>query len=203
MALGPPPPPSKFKRVPLLIKDIDPATLFRISRHASGEPYFGKSKSNRFDDPLADKTKRFGASYFGFSLDCAFAETVLHNLTPTSGFFSIAVDTLSTRQVVRFAGDTLRVADLTGHGLKRSGADGSLSSIPDYTHTQKWSRAIYNHPANVDGFLYMSRHKNNEQALVLFDRAQAKLRNASYAPLDSVPNALRVITEFGVKINYC
>lgn len=202
MALGPPPPPTKFKKVPLLTREIDPSTLFRISRYTSGEPFFGKSKANRFDDPAAMKSKRFGASYFGFSLDVAFAETVLHNLNPVDGFFKIPVDVLSTRYVVQFSGDSLNVADLTGHGLKRSGADGSLSSAPDYTYTQQWSRAFHKHPLNLDGFLYMSRHKNNELALVLFDRAANKLRTPTYAQLDTVPNALKVITDFGVAIQY-
>lgn len=202
MALGPPPPPSKFKTVPLLTRAIDPATLFRISRYDSGEPFFGKSKANRFDDPSSVKSGRFGASYFGFSLDVAFAETVLHNLNPMRGLFKIPVDVLSTRFVVRFSGDPLIVADMTGHGLKRSGADGSLSSIPDYTYTQQWSRAIYKHPLNLDGFLYMSRHKNNELALVLFDRSAHKLRTPTYAQLDTVPKALKVVTDFGVAIQY-
>lgn len=41
--------------------------------------------------------------------------------------------------------------------------------------TKRWSAAIHAHADNVDGFLYMSRHKNDEKAVVLFDRARAKL----------------------------
>ena len=36
--------------------------------------------------------------------------------------------------------------------------------------------AIHSHPDTVDGFLYMSRHKNDEKAVILFDRAAHKLR---------------------------
>jgi hypothetical protein len=31
------------------------------------------------------------------------------------------------------------------------------------------------HPSNVDGFLYMSRHVNTEEVLVIFERARKKL----------------------------
>jgi hypothetical protein len=39
-----------------------------------------------------------------------------------------------------------------------------------------WSEAIYNHPSNVDGLIYMSRLLTTEKAVVLFDRATAKIQ---------------------------
>lgn len=44
---------------------IDPSTLFRVSGHATGEPYFGAWNRNRFDDPNPDPGSRFGTCYLG------------------------------------------------------------------------------------------------------------------------------------------
>lgn len=66
-----------FASATLVTREVVPAALVRISRFATGEPYFGKSGGNRFDDPR--KRRRYGTRYFGVDLHCAFAETVLHD----------------------------------------------------------------------------------------------------------------------------
>ncbi len=71
------PPSEHFANATLVTREIPPAVLVRVSRYETGEPYFGKSGGNRFDDPR--KRRRYGTSYFGFDLHCAFAETVLHD----------------------------------------------------------------------------------------------------------------------------
>lgn len=50
--------------------------LYRISRYSSGEPYFGRTGANRFDDPTRAKARRFGTCYLGLSLEVAIAETM-------------------------------------------------------------------------------------------------------------------------------
>jgi hypothetical protein len=193
-------PPRTFAQTRLALTDIDPEQLFRISRFASGEPYFGTSGGNRFDDPHRLKSKRFGTCYFGLSLRVAFAETVLHDEVPVKGRFTVPVAVLESRHVVRFAGSPLRVVDLTGVPLKLSGADGSISSVTPYDMPQKWSAAIHKHPQCPDGFLYMSRHVNSELALVLFDRAMPKLQNPSYTAFPTFPGALQTVMDF--KVNF-
>jgi hypothetical protein len=79
----PPEPPKSLKDRVLKTIDVDPSALFRISRFSAGEPYLGKSASHRFDDPL----KKFGTCYLGFSLECAIAETILHDLMPVKSEF--------------------------------------------------------------------------------------------------------------------
>ena len=196
MALGPPPRP--FSRTPLSISEVDSAELLRISRFSNGEPFFGRTASNRFDDYRLPKSRRFGTCYFGFTLPVAFAETVLHDEAPVRGRFAIAPEALASRFVVEFSGDDLRLANMTGAALKRSGADSSLSSCDSYELPHRWSVAIHKHPETVDGFMYMSRHMNSEKAVVLFDRAATKVQAKRYVPLLDYPGALRAVMHFGV-----
>ena len=99
-----------FASAKLDTKWVDPSTLLRISRHNTDEPYFGKSGGNRFDDPRSVmESKKYGTSYFGFSLHCAFAETVLHDEIVDLKLkgFPIARSELE-RYVVTFAGQPAR-----------------------------------------------------------------------------------------------
>ena len=81
---------------------VDPATLLRVSSHDTGEPYFGTTGRNRFDDPNADPMTRYGTCYFGVSLAVALAETLLHDRTPVRGFFVVELAVISSRFVIQF-----------------------------------------------------------------------------------------------------
>ena len=189
-----------FSTLVLPVIEVDAAKLVRISRHNSGEPYFGKSGLNRFDDPRGHlpRAHRYGTCYFGFTLACAFAETVLHDRTSDSGGFKLPYTELD-RWVARFKAGKLKLAVLTGKHLKRLGGEGALSSIVPYDLPQQWSLAIHKHPATVDGLVYMSRHLNTEEAVVLFDRALGKLTVKSpYKEFQDYSGSLRVLREFNV-----
>ncbi|UOD31646.1 RES domain-containing protein [Massilia violaceinigra] len=54
--------------------NLDVGRLLRLSRFPRTEPYWGKRKAYRFDDPA----QLYGASYAAQELKVAFAETVLH-----------------------------------------------------------------------------------------------------------------------------
>jgi len=162
-------PDSGFDRVYLDIEQIDPAALFRISAHATGEPYFGRSGGNRFDDPA----KEYGTCYAGLSLITALAESLLHDLVPRGGKYRVAVEDIERRFVHSFEGAPLRLANLTGASLNRLGGHGELSGTPSYEIPQAWSKAVFEHPAAVDGFIYMSRLMNTERAIVLFQRGHS------------------------------
>jgi hypothetical protein len=190
--------PSKnFADTKLVTRDIDPANLVRVSRYNTGEPYFGRTGGNRFDDPRS--RGKYGTCYFGFDLRCAFAETVLHDESPDLklGGFRIATTELE-RYVLSFAGSTLNVAVLTGVPLKNLGGDGTLSTIKPYDVPQQWSVAVHKHPQQVDGFLYISRHVNTAEALVLFDRAATKLTLKDAIPFQEYPGAAGVLMDFRV-----
>ncbi len=190
-------PPAGFASQPLLTLPQDPADLVRVSAHASGEPYFGRRGANRFDDPRLPESDRFGTCYLGRGIVVAMAETVLHDEVAVNGEFKVALDELTRRYVVSFTGSALTLANCTGVALKRMGLDAGLSAA-SYAETQQWSITIHDHPQGVDGFLYMSRHINDDYAVVLFDRAKPKFRAARYEPLLSNADAANAISALHV-----
>lgn len=176
---------------------LDPGKLYRITRFGSGEPYFGRTGGNRFDDYR--KRKQYGTCYFGQTLNVAFAETVLHDEMPVNGGFDVAMEELENRYVVKFTGEPLQLLDLTGETLKKLGIDPSLTTVTGYDLTQKWSVAVHSHTALYDGFIYMSRHMNSEKAVVLFDRAGHKINAVKYIPLPKHAGALKAAMAFGLR----
>lgn len=188
-ALTAPPPRADFARLALRIREVDAKRLVRVSRHGSGEPFFGRAAANRFDDPA----RRFGTCYAGFDPVTAVAETVLHDEVAVRGRFAVARGDFEARLLVRFAdGATLRLADLSGVALKTLGADGSISTILPYDLPQQWAAAVHAHPAGVDGIRYVSRHLNTRKAVVIFDRAAARLGPASCEALGAWPGLARL-----------
>jgi hypothetical protein len=164
------------------IELVEPSALFRISTHGDGEPYFGRSGGNRFDDPA----RAYGTCYAGFSLATAVAESLLHDLMPRRGHYLIAAEDIGRRFVHTFSGAPLRLANLTGASLNRLGGHGELSGTPSYELPQAWSSAIFEHPAAVDGFIYMSRLLNTEKAVTLFNRGNAiAMKAVSPTPLSA------------------
>jgi len=94
----------------------------------------------------------------------------------------------------------LQLANLTGAHLKRLGADGSLSTLLPYDLPQAWSLAVHNHPAKVDGFLYVSRHLNNECAVVVFSRARKRFAQDPHAtPFIIYPGSADVLRLFRIQ----
>ena len=178
---------------------IDPAGLIRLSSHDTGEPYFGKTGWNRFDDPNLDVSARYGTCYFGESLAVAIAETILHDRTPIRGYFFVEPTLIGQVFVVEFAGSPLTLIELTGAELRRMGGHAGLTGTSHYRTPQHWSSAIFNHPDQVDGFTYMSRHMNDEKAIVLFDRARSKLQMTAATPLTSHPDFGSVATSLYIR----
>jgi hypothetical protein len=197
--LDPPPVDLATRRLP--VRRVATDKLARVSSHASGEPYFGRSGNNRFDDPAGG----YGACYIGCgsernALMVAFAESVLHDRTVTHGGFDIAVSELESRYVVRFDGtEKLQLANLTGAALKAIGLDGRISTITPYDIPQAWSAAIHAHPDRVDGIAYVSRHYNLGTAVVLFERGKSKVRARSCTPLPRVRYYSTLLKCFAVR----
>jgi hypothetical protein len=181
---------SSFKRI-----SVDPGKLIRVSRHTTNEPYFGNSRRNRFDDPLG----QYGTCYFGMSLAVAVAETLLHDRVPKRGVFPVPAIEITSRFVIEFKGRPLNIAMLKGSELKRLGGHAGLSGTSYYKTPQAWSSVIYNHRDQVDGFLYMSRHKDDEEAIVLFDRAAHKVKMTRAIPLAAHPDFGQVATDFNIR----
>lgn len=189
-------PPSEFGAIKLDIVYKNPEKLLRVSSRNTGEPHFGFSGVNRFDAP--GTPKEFGACYLGCKLSVAFAESVLHDEMPISGEFHIAQTELDNKYVVRFYGKKLRLANLTGARLKRAGGHAGLSGSIDYSITQQWSLAVFNHPSNVDGFVYMSRHVDTDNAVILFDRAASKISMLDATRLVKFKSFASVVEMLGI-----
>lgn len=162
---------------------MEPAMLVRVSDFTTNEPYFAATGANRFDAPGCPGSPEFATCYFGTDLTVALAETVLHDDLPDAGFFRLARSRFVDKYVLRFAGETLMLADLTGPNLKRLEGHAELSGTGNYAVAQAWSFAVHRNPGRYDGFTFMSRHINDARAVVLFDRARAKLALASYCNL--------------------
>lgn len=152
-----------------------PSRLVRVATVPGREPYFGSTGRNRFDAPGCPGLPEYSTCYFGTSLAVAIAETVLHDEIPVDGEFHISTQTLNDKHVLHFRGRQLRLADMTGAQLKRLGGTAELAGTADYAVTQAWALAVYTNPGNFDGFIYMSRHFNTNQAVVLFNRAVKKI----------------------------
>jgi hypothetical protein len=174
---------------------LEPRTLIRISGFTTGEPHFGRTGGNRFDDP----DRSYGTCYFGASLVVAMAETLLHDAVAARGMFRVHPERIASRHVLRFDGAALRLADLTGASLKRLGGHAGLSGTASYRLPQRWSQALHRHPAMVDGFVYMSRHLNTERAIVLFDRAGGRIRMVEATPLIQYPGFAQAARELGIR----
>lgn len=192
-------PKQTFSTSKLALVTVDPNRLIRISTHITGEPFFNCSGKNRFDDPNPNKTARYGTCYFGFKLSVALAETLLHDKKPVKQNFLIEPDRIDNSFVLHYQGIPLTLANMTGAPLKRAGLHGGLSGTSYYKTPQKWSKAIYDHPDNVDGFIYMSRHLNTDKAVVLFDRAKSKIQMDTATPLPNYPGFARAATLLGIK----
>lgn len=173
--------------------------LLRISSHRTAEPYFSRAGTHRFDDPRPRPQDRYATCYFGESLAVAVAETLLHDLYPKKGAFYVERAMILSRYVIQFKGKDLALADLTGAALKRLGGHAGLSGSDSYKRTKNWSRAIYDHPDEVDGILYMSRHKNDEKAIVVFDRAAHKIKMRSATRLSEHADFGRVGSDFNIR----
>jgi len=195
-------PPRDLASIPLRTVELLPAKLLRISRFGSGEPYFGRAAANRFDDPGRVKSRRFGTCYLGCSLEVAIAETLLHDELPEAGGFSVAVTEIEHRWLVRFKGAPLKLADLTGAALKTLIGSGGISTLVPYDVPQRWAAALHAHPEGVDGLVYMSRHVNDERAVVVFDRAAPKLGTARYQPLAEARGALKALMNLRINARF-
>lgn len=195
------PPPADFPARQLSLRVLDPRRIVRISRlPISREPFFGRSGTNRFDDPGPDEASRYGVLYGALDLVTAFGETVLHEdeterpATPNGVPLSAA--SLARRLVLAFRGRPLRLARLYGKWLKALGGTGGVAKVVPYDVPQRWSQAVYAHPQTADGFLYMSRNVDDRLAVAIFDRAAPNFTVSQAVDLQWHPDFARVLRAF-------
>lgn len=200
-------PPADINSRELDLALVAPASLCRVSRYNTGEPYFGRTGDCRFDDAQPDLARRFGTCYLGFNLTVAFAESVLHNLEAGADGFLIPTTEVSSRFALSFKAArkaaTLKLANLYGTALLRLGGNGELSGTPHYALPQAWAAALVMHPEKVDGFIYMSRRVNDSLAVLLFERNPSQrlpIRIDRSVPLHHHPDYLASEKDLGVTL---
>ncbi|HEX2987501.1 MAG TPA: RES family NAD+ phosphorylase [Chloroflexota bacterium] len=139
---------------------------YRLAANPRTPVYWGltppRIPSARFDAPKGE----FGVLYAGVDAYCAFIETYGH----VTGTRWVTLAALRERSLfeIRF-GHPLRLVNLTGHHLAGLGADSGLFS-GDYTVSQAWSLAFFNHPSAPDGLYYHTCHDPSRMSLALYQR---------------------------------
>lgn len=129
--------------------------------------FFDRSGKGRFDG----QEQEYGILYLGADEYAAFIEC----FGRAHGARGVAESALKQRNLVRItSARPLVLADLTGSGLVKLGADARLASGP-YLMARKWAQAIWEHPRAVDGLRYQSRHDDTRLCCGLFDRTQLLL----------------------------
>lgn len=175
--LRPPPlPPRDLGSRKLTVRRVDPGALIRLGGDNYPPLNFRSTGNNRFDAPGGE----YGTLYAAGSLEVCFAETLLRGDQKTNplqgGYTFIPERELAKFSVVALSGSELELAVLSGVALKQLGGDGGICTVTPYSVPQAWSLALHSHPAKVDGLVYMSRHINDMESVVLFERAKGKLR---------------------------
>ena len=101
----------------------------------------------------------------------AISETVFHDV-PVRGIKHVPRATLRRKLVITLTTTRdLRVADLTGYGLRRLGATRAeiIDSDPrSYPHTARWAHGLHAHREHLDGIQWVSRQYDTALALILF-----------------------------------
>ncbi|MBJ7439483.1 MAG: RES family NAD+ phosphorylase [Sphingopyxis sp.] len=195
------PPTPDFANVDLVIAPIDVGKTFgRIHRKTFPEPLGYGKNATRFSDPRRRKPEnRFGVLYLGASLKVCFVETILRDRRDgLVGEIEIEESELSDRYYSQIsAREPLRLINLNDDGLVQMGIPTDVARGRSQTLARKWSLAIYEHPAAIDGILYPSR-LNNETNMAIYDRATSKLSEVRTCDLDKAPGIGPVLDRFQV-----
>jgi RES domain len=125
----------------------------------------------------------------------AISETVFHDV-PVRGTKHVPRATLRRKLAITLtATRDLRLADLTGYGLRRLGATRAeiIDSDPrSYPHTASWAHGLHAHREHLDGIQWVSRQYDTALALILFgDRVQE-------TELDIAPSAIPMPLALGL-----
>ena len=193
-ALGRTPEPSKrFYSIKLPISEVD-REWYRSHPSRRGPIYFGRNRAYRFDAPDG----KYGVLYVGADPHVAFIESFqISGVHPAITESKLRERALSRIRIRRPA----RLLNLAESGaLTRIGADARIFT-GGYTVSQRWSRAIQNHPERPDGILYRPRHDPARLAAALFDHLNDHLMAESLGTwLDQRGVLGEVLDTYGVAL---
>jgi hypothetical protein len=131
-------------------------------------PGSGGQPIHRFDDPV----RRFGVCYLGTTLEVCFAETFLRD--PPVRILALGDLAMRSVATVKVRRD-LQLVPLHGSRLAKLGVTSEVATGSDYTLSQLWSRALWEHGDAPDGLLYRPRHDDSAFCLAIYDRAKDAL----------------------------
>lgn len=193
MASSVPLPPRDLNSRSLPLEEVAAGeAIYRVHATVNHPKFFATSTRDRFNSPDGS----YGALYSGLLPEVAFAETLLRG-----GHF-VAFAEIERRSLCEFrAVRPLRLVQLYGPRLNIINATAGVTSGPDYSVSQTWSQAIYNHPASADGILYRATHDNDQFALMLFDRARDAINDGTSVRLtDDLRTLGRILDHYGASI---
>ena len=172
---------------------------FRAHGCHVGPLFFGMTGDWRYDDPEGE----FGVLYAASDFEGAFVEGCLHD-----GGLGEAIPMLSERYVrgrclskVGFD-QSLRLVDLTGSGVLKIRADARICT-GNYEISQRWSRALWAHPQQPDGILYLSRHNPSLVCAAIYDRAPSSTFEGlgSFLGPDLVDDTAKLLDKYRVGLS--
>lgn len=184
-------PPDFMTRTLPIISSAGP--WYRLNpAHHSCALYFDRSGEGRFDGP----DQGYGILYVGEDVYASFIECYGR----VHGERGVAESALKQRNLIRIRSKhSLSLVDITGSGLVKLGADARLTS-GEYRKARRWAKAIWEHPQQVDGFRYRSRHDNNRICCGLFNRVRDHLGEENLGNL--VDHNAKLLTEILAEYDY-
>lgn len=184
---------------------------YRVHRAEHDPLWFGDATVGfRFNDPgpgathpdapgpyagSAPDANGFGVWYAGATPEAAFAETFLRRPARRAVAASeLAIRRLTTTTLAR----DLRLALLDGAGLGRAGVAAEVVHGPEgqYALSRVVARALWRHPAALDGIAYTARHDTGQFAAAVFDHARDAIVLRGTAALDAEPLLRALLTRY-------
>jgi len=174
LAPHPDPPPDFGSRELPVVESTGPWYRLNPVRYSSAL-FFDRSGKGRFDGlGLGYSILYVGADEYTAFIEC---------FGRAHGARGVAESALKERNLVRItSARPLVLADLTGNGLVKLGADSRIAS-GSYLMARKWAQAIWEHPRAVDGLRYHSRHDDTRLCCGLFDQTRSLLREENLGNL--------------------
>lgn len=177
-----PEPPLDFNSRPLpVVISNEPVYRLNPSSYESAL-FFDRTGKGRFDG----QEQGYDILYVGADEYTAFIEC----FGRVHGARGVAELALRQRNLFRITlTRPLVLADLTGNGLVKLGADARLAS-GSYLMARKWAQAIWQHPQQVDGIRYHSRHDDTRLCWGLLDKSRSVLQEENLGNLVELHPAL-------------
>jgi hypothetical protein len=184
-----PPPGFRTARIPVREIDLSVTPLLRIHwRHRAPVYYNRRSSSStvfRFDAP----NDEYGVLYAASSFEACMAETLMRGRFRgvDAGMPRVIDEKAITDRCVAVLEmkDTrlVRLADLT-QPLWQFGFNTQVLSTPNYFAPNRWSAALHDNEASVDGIYFHSRFANSVSVALFSDRASLVPQGTSVPLVD-------------------